>query len=464
MMAEAVDRARRIAEARQRDAARGYVPYGTAAVLQGDTSAELLIAGPAGTGKSRAALEKINQAMWEWPGARTLIVRKTRTSLSESTLFTFEKYVLGLDNPMVAGGPGRAHRQKYSYPNGSEIVVGGMDRPDKIMSTEYDIVYFAEVTEGTETDWEQLGTRLRNYVMPYQQLLGDCNPGPPTHWLKQRANRGVLRMLNAQHQDNPTLWDQVRQEWTARGRDYLAKLANLSGVRLLRLLKGIWAAAEGAVYEEWDPAVHLLERTTTRYGLTGDAAAPIPEGWRRLRVIDFGYTNPFVCQWWAVDPDGRMFLYRELYHSQRLVEDHARQIRELDEGERIEVTIADHDAEDRATLKRHGVPTVPAFKAVSRGIQAVQARLRPAGDGLPRLFLLRDSLVERDELLAEEKKPLATEQEWDGYVWQKSADGRPNKEEPVKLDDHGMDALRYAVAYVDELRAGPRKKARAHGG
>lgn len=449
MLAEAVAAARAIAEARQRDLARGYIAYGTAARLQEDTSPELVIAGPAGTGKTRAALEKINRLCWEYPGLRVLIVRKTRVSLSESALFTFEKYVLGEGNPIVVNGPVRASRQKYVYPNGSEVVVGGLDRPDKIMSTEYDIVYVVEATEATETDWEQLGTRLRNYVLPWQQLMGDCNPGPPTHWLKQREARGVLRMLNASHEDNPTLWDRVRQEWTARGLDYLAKLANLSGVRLLRFLRGLWAAAEGAVYEEFDRAVHLIDRFE------------IPPAWRRIRVIDFGFTNPFVCQWWAIDPDGRMYLYREIYMTGKIVADHAEQIKAFSNGERIEATIADHDAEDRATLKRLGIRTEPAFKSVSRGIQATQKRLRKAGDRKPRIFILRDTLIERDEGLAEDKRPLCTEQEIDGYVWQRSSEGKANKEEPVKMDDHGMDAMRYAVAYVDQLRK-EKKKAKSH--
>jgi uncharacterized membrane protein len=53
----------------------------------------------------------------------------------------------------------------------------------------------------------------------------------------------------------------------------------------------------------------------------------------------------------------------------------------LSQGEAIEATVADHDAEDRATLERYGVYTQPATKDVSPGIQAVQARLRRAGDG-----------------------------------------------------------------------------------
>jgi phage terminase large subunit len=133
------------------------------------------------------------------------------------------------------------------------------------------------------------------------------------------------------------------------------------------------------------------------------------------------------------------------------VEDHARQIVALSVGEPEPVAVVcDHDAEDRATLERHlGRSTVAAHKAITTGIEAVQARLRPAGDGRPRLFYLRDSLVERDPQLDEHTYPCSLPEEITGYVWQPAKDGRAAKEEPVKLHDHACDTTRYLVAQVD---------------
>src|SRR5262245_47014907 len=51
------------------------------------------------------------------------------------------------------------------------------------------------------------------------------------------------------------------------------------------------------------------------------------------------------------------------------------------------------------------------------GIQAIMARLRPAGDGKPRLFMYRDALVEWDRALMEAMKPCCSEEEIEGYVW-----------------------------------------------
>lgn len=435
-------RARAELERRRRDRLKGlaYTPRGAAVRLQEDASAEVGLSGPAGTGKSRACLQKVHRLALDYPGMRALIVRKTRASLSESTLVTFEQHVLGEDNP-VGQGPTRQHRQVYRYPNGSVIVVGGMDRATRIMSTEFDVVYVPEAVELTITDYESLLTRLRNGVVPFQQIIFDCNPDAPTHWLKARADAGQARMYESRHEDNPRLWDEAAHVWTPEGAAYLAKLDGLTGVRKDRLRYGRWAIAEGAVYE-FDRAVHLVDRFE------------IPADWQRFRVVDFGFTNPFVCQWWAMDLDGRLYLYREMYMTRRTVRRHAVDIRQWSEGEEYVFTVADHDAEDRETLAEEGIYTLPAIKDVTTGIQAVQERLKVQGDGKPRLFVMRDSLVEVDEALREDTKPYCTEQEFDSYVWPKGQDGKAVKEQPVKLFDHGMDAMRYLVMACPE-NAGP---------
>lgn len=435
MLGEAIKEAKAQLQAEALQRARAYVPRGAMAELFSYRGDEFCLSGPAGTGKSRGCLEYVHDCALNYPGCRWLIVRKTRVSLTESALVTFERYVLGEDNPICADVQ-RENRKIYRYPNGSEIVIGGIDRPGRIMSTEFDGIYVQEAIELTETDYESLTTRLRNGVMPFQQIISDCNPDRPDHWLKQRADSGKLLMRHTTHEDNPVLWDGA--QWTARGTAYLAKLDNLTGVRRQRLRFGQWVQAEGAVYEEWNPAIHLID------------AFEIPPQWTRIRSIDFGYTNPFVCQWWAIDDDGRLYLYREIYRTGQLVEDLAKEIKQLSDGERIAYSVSDHDAEDRATLLRHGIGTRAAIKAVSMGIQAVQSYLKVAGDGKPRLFIMRGALVQPDERLNEEHKPLCTEQEVGGYIWQKAIDGKPNKEEPVKLDDHGMDAMRYAVMSVKQ--------------
>lgn len=425
-----------------------YEPRGAAQQLFKARESEVVMAGPAGTGKSLAGLYRVHFAALHNPGIRCLIVRKTATSLGSTTLVTFEKKVAAhaLANGLVrwfGGSPREA--PCYRYDNGSVVVVGGMDKPEKVLSAEYDLVFVDEATELTITDWETIGTRLRNGRLSWQQQIAACNPVHPTHWIKQRADAGAMRMLTSRHRDNPA-YVNADGSLTAAGRDYMAKLDALTGVRRLRLRDGKWAAAEGLIYEAFDPAVHVVDQLH------------IPHAWTRWLTVDFGYTNPFVAQWWAEDGDGRLFLYREIYRTRRLVEDHARQMLELmkyPSGQWREplprAVICDHDAEDRATLEKHlGMGTVAAKKTVSDGIQAVQSRLKVQDDGKPRVFLVRGALVERDPELEAAKKPTSTEEEITGYVWAvKPGAAGGLKEEPVKQDDHGMDAMRYVVAQRD---------------
>lgn len=422
---------RRRMKARQAETATP-VFRGAGLRVQSITEHEWMIAGPAETGKTFAALWRLDTLLRFTPKSSYALVRKVAADIGPTVLRTYQRVLALSGSGAVAYGG--AHPQWYDYPNGARLWIGGMDRPGKVLSGERDGIYVNQAEELMLDDWETLSTRTtgRGAVTETPMLFGDCNPGASTHWI---INRASLDVLYSQHEDNPTLYDDAGSI-TEQGTRSMAVLDALTGVRYKRLRLGLWVASEGTVYD-FDRGIHLVDRF------------PVPADWRRIRVIDFGYTNPFVCQWWAIDGDGRMYLYRELYMSQRTVKVHATDINRYSGGEHYEATIADHDAEDRATLQESGIVTQPAQKAVTTGIQAVQERMKPAGDGKPRLFLMRDSLAERDETLLTRHKPLSSEQEMDGYVWQKGVDGRPIKEEPIKADDHGMDAMRYAVAYVD---------------
>jgi PBSX family phage terminase large subunit len=420
-------------------------------------SSEVLLAGPAGTGKSYVLLLKMHLLMLANPGARGLMVRKTHRSLAATGLVTYREHVakeaIAAGICRWYGGSGERPAQ-YVYENGSSIIVGGMDNPEKIMSMELDFAYVQEATELTPEDWEKITTRLRNGVASYQSMFADCNPQQPSHWLKKRADDGRVTMLHSRHEDNPRLFDGANVI-TEYGAAYMAKLDALSGVRKERLRYGRWAAAEGLIYDGWDPRVHLSDRKK------------LPADWRRVWSVDFGFRHPFVWQQWAIDEDGRLWLELEIHSTERIVEDHAKSILEavtIKSGKnagqwkypRPSAILCDHDAEDRATLERYlEMATQPAWKTVSDGIQAMAARLRVQADGRPRMYVLRDSLVERDPLRLDSGQPLCFAEEIEGYVWEPAASGRIEKDRPVKERDDAMDCARYVVAWAD-LQARPR--------
>jgi phage terminase large subunit len=415
-----------------------YTPRGVCVDLFESREPELLIAGPAGTGKSRACLEKLHTMAMANPGMRGLMVRKTQVSLTSTALVTWKRDVI--PEAVAAGaveyyGGSRESPAQYRYSNGATVEVGGMDRSTKIMSSEYDVVYVQEATELSEDDWEAITTRLRSNVVSFQQLIGDCNPERPTHWLKQRADRGQVYMLESAHTDNPTLYTDAG-ELTDDGASYMSKLDALTGTRFQRLRLGNWVGAEGVIFPEFETSRHVID------------AYPIPDEWNRYWSVDFGFVNPFSCQMWAEAPDGELILYREYYGTHRLVSEWAETILNDitdDLGQWLEprpvTIICDHDAEGRETFSSViGQGTQPAIKRVLDGIQAVQARLR---DG--RLLFMRDVLVSADPILRDASKPASVVEEIGGYIW---ADTKA-KEQPLKVDDHGCDAMRYMVAQRD---------------
>lgn len=458
---------------------RNYTPYGAALKLWNSKAQQIVISGPSNTGKTRSVLEKLDALMWQYPGAQAAIVRKTYQSTIGTVLQTYERFVLGKESSVRKMGASRP--TSYEYPNGSKVWVGGMDHTERVLSSERDVIVVNQTEELSLEDWEYLSSRAtgRAGVMPYGQLIGDCNPSAPTHWIKQNGDSGKILFLESRHEDNPTLFDPVTHQITERGRQEMVALNTLTGVRKKRFKDGIWAAAEGMVYEEvWDPATHLIDRKN------------IPESWPRYWTIDFGFTNPFRWAAYAIDDDGRMIRYREVYYTQRTVEDHLAAILKATKDEpRPQAIVVDHDAEDRATFEQHNVycsecdlairstetslhashtltrfnlKTTPAYKAISPGIQGQTKRLKKAGDGRPRLLYMRDSLIERDQRLVDARKPCVAEEEYESYVWPKGSDGRAIKETPVAENNHGMDSDRYLVCYLDKVGQSAKRIARGY--
>lgn len=402
---------------------------GNAEMFNDTAHSEVLLCGPAGSGKSLAALARLHHYCSTYPNVRCLLVRKTRKSLSESALVTFES--IAGDYRKFFSREKRAQRSSYDYPNGSTIVIGGMDDPVKIMSTDFDLIYVQESIELLEDDWEALTTRLRNGKLQFQQLFGDTNPSYPTHWLRKRCFKGKTKLYNSVHEDNPAYFN-IDGSLTPSGAVYISKLDALSGARKDRLRYGQWVSAEGRIYDNWNASIHVID------------PFPIPASWKRYIAVDFGFRDPLVALWAAADEDGRLYIYREFYQTEVLVENLGRFIRSTSNSEPPpQWVVCDHDLGARMTLEKYMERrSIPADKkrTINQGIEIVRSRLNVKGDGFARLYYFRNALVYRDEKLGDElKKPTSLIEEVESYVWKDLS----SKEEPQGGDDHSLDCLRY---------------------
>lgn len=398
-----------------------YKPLGGAEQLWRCRDGEILYEGPAGTGKTRASLEKLFLFACNYPGTRCLILRKVRASMNETVLVTWEQKVLPYGSPILAG-PSRAQREFYDFPNGTRIVLGGMDHASKVLSSEYDFVLWNQAEEGTEDDWESVLTRLRWGTSPYRQMVAEVNPSYPAHWLNQRAQRGQMTRILSRHSDNPTVMP-----------EYLARLDKLSGHRRARLFLGQWAAAEGLVYDRWDEAVFVRERPGVKWE-------------RAILSIDEGYANPCAIGFWLVDGDGYPHLADEWYKSGELEATVVAQaVRFSEFAQRklklsLEAVIVDPSAAKLiAALGAKGLPVTRADNDVLPGIASVQARLTTDDRGRPTFTVSPRCTAFRQEIAS--------------YIWQTNRDGT-KRDAPVKVNDHSQDQARYFHRYLDKTSQG----------
>jgi hypothetical protein len=188
-------------------------------------------------------------------------------------------------------------------------------------------------------------------------------------------------------------------------------------------VKGRFAAFAGAVYKTFDRKIHVIE------------PFEIPQDWARYRAIDWGFNNPFACLWLARDPDRRWYVYAEHYQARETLAYQAERIKEISGAEKYRVTWADHDAQDRYEFQQLGIPTMPAKKDIHLGIEAVQAALKVHKDGKPRLFIFKNC-------------PHTT-REMSGYKWAEGTETKDARDEPLKVNDHTCDCVRYGIYGVE---------------
>jgi phage terminase large subunit len=392
-----------------------------------DKSPILLLTGSAGGGKSTLGAEKVHAYCLRYPGSTALVLRKIRQSMTNSTVLFLDRMVIGSD-PRVHHYPSK---NRFEYNNGSVLAYGGManeEQREQIRSIGaaggVDIAWMEEATGFKEDDFNEILARMRGTAANWQQILLSTNPGAPSHFINQRLILG----------GEAAVYYSSADQNTHNSAQYKDALNKLTGVLAERLREGKWTQAEGAIYTDWREEVHLID------------PSQVPECSRYICGIDWGFTNAGVMQVWAIDGDGRMYLVAQQYRTRMLVDWWIEQGKSFHQKYNIEAFVCDPaQAEYIEQFRQAGLNAVKANNAVIPGINAVQQRLTIQPDGKPRLYIVQGSVIDIDHNLVNARQPYSTEHEITSYTWSNSK----TKEQPTKDNDHGMDAMRYTVMYLD---------------
>lgn len=359
-----------------------------------------IIYGGAGSGKSFSVAQHICRLLCEGPGYSILVVRKTLPSLRITA------YQLILDILNDWGIPYLHNKTLRTVTVGpNQIYFTGIDDPEKVKSSEFNLIWIEEASEVDKKTFLQLNLRLRkrNPARRNNQMFLTFNPINSFHWLitdvVEAPPNDKIIIHHSTYLDNPFLdseyVEQLKQLEKQDPNFYRIYTLGLPGVLENVIYKNyvIEAAPKEAGY---------LPRTADGLGLdfgfnNETALIAVKEYEGRLYLKELlhvkGYTNTDLINWMKKHlPNRDIPIYADSAEPARIEE-----------------------------IAREGFNIWPARKEVVPGIDFLKAQKLVLDPDSPNLI-----------------------EEFRNYAWRQDKDGRV-LDEPVKFRDHTPDAARYCI-------------------
>lgn len=257
--------------------------------------------------------------------------------------------------------------------------------------------------------WDMLISRLS---LPNSRLLVTCNPGTSNHYLKELIDSDDPEVHTEKFliESNPTL-----------SRSYVNRLKRMySGLFYRRMILAEWVAADGAVYQGWEPSKMVKKHSVSNVIAVGiDYGTQHPTAGYAIGVGESG--NLEVCSEWS--PNLERGGHRRMTDSQ-LAESLEEWLERIPSRPRY-IYCDPAAASFREELKQRGMITYKADNAVLDGIRQIDSLLN-AGD------------------LTIDPSCKQLQSEMNSYKWDAKATEK-GKDAVIKENDDHVDALRYAV-------------------
>ena len=248
----------------------------------------------------------------------------------------------------------------------------------------------------------------------------NCNPNGPYHWFKtewiDKCKEKNLLHLHFTMDDNLSLSEKIKERYRNR----------YTGVFYKRYILGLWAMAEGIIYDMFDTDKHVQS-------ILQFVSLLLPTN--RYVSCDYGTQNATVFLLWNKGIDSKWYCIREYYYSgrdkekQKTDSEYADDLKKWLEGTKIKAIIVDPSAASFiAELRKRKYKVLKANNDVIDGIRLVGTKLNTEK------IIFADSCKE-------------TIKEFASYIWDEKAIER-GEDKPIKQYDHCLDAVRYFCSTI----------------
>ena len=315
------------------------------------------------------------------------IIRKTFPALRATVLRDFIEILKELNIYSVEDHNKSEHI--YTFPNGSIVEFFSVDDEQKIRGRKRDIAWCNEANELYFDDFTQLNMRTES------KLIFDYNPSESTSWLYELPTDESI-MIKSTYKDNPFLPQSIRSQ--------IEDLKRTDEALYQIYALGEKAISKSNIYSNWSFIPHRPARFVNYvYGL------------------DFGYNHPTALMrvYWC---DNDIYIEPVIYESYLTTPMLIDKMQSFNVEKTVTIVADYARPEIIAELNNAGYDVQNANKVVKKGI---------------------DNIKTFGVLCQDDK---AIRKEYENYKWKKVGD--MITDEPVKMWDDAMDAIRYATTHI----------------
>jgi PBSX family phage terminase large subunit len=292
-------------------------------------------------------------------------------------------------------------------------IVGADDErsESKIRGSTFCGAYVDETSIIPETVFKMLISRC---VMGGAKIFATTNPDSPYHWLKKdylESNPDVASWQFTMD-DNPEL--------TEHEKEYLKR--QYKGLWHQRFIEGLWVQAEGAIYDFFDPKIHVIDFApgNAEYYIVG---------------VDYGTTNPCAFSLIGINRSKfpNMWVEDVYYYDSKI---HQRQKTDTEYACDLATFVKDRPVkaiyiDPSAASFKLEIPkhcTTNLYDAENEVLDGIRLVSKYLNNGTLKVCKKCDPLIK----------------EFQSYVWD-SKSQQTGIDKPLKQSDHAVDSVRYAL-------------------